>query len=338
MSNTSSHVLITGAAGFVGFHLSLACLRMGYHVTGIDTLNAYYDVQLKHDRLSLLKGRPGFRFVHGNICDKPLLDGLFAQHRFDIVVNLAAQAGVRYSIERPYEYIDANLIGFINILEACRQYPVKHLLFASSSSVYGNSSHTPHSEDQKTDAPVSLYAATKKANELMAHSYAHLYGIPATGLRFFSVYGPWGRPDMAYFSFTNHIVENKPITLYHRGQMRRDFTYIDDVVRSIMALLPTPPASGAAPFDIFNIGNHQPVWMYDFIAVLEQTIGKKAVIEHVPFQNGDVNETFANTDRLSRKLGFAPQTTLRQGLRNFVDWYVGYYGTAPKTKEKVEVK
>lgn len=316
---------MTGAAGFIGFHLSMACLRAGYKVTGIDTLNAYYDVDLKQARLDQLLQWNAFEFVKGSICDKPLLDDLFHHKRFDYVVNLAAQAGVRYSIERPYEYIDANLIGFINILEACRQYPVKHLLFASSSSVYGNSNHTPHCEEQKTDAPVSLYAATKKANELMAHSYAHLYHIPVTGLRFFSVYGPWGRPDMAYFAFTKQIMENKPIKLYHQGEMRRDFTYIDDVVDALMALMKAPPSHSDAAFDIYNIGNHQPVWMYDFLDILQNVVGKKAIIEHVPFQQGDVNETFANVARLSGKLGFSPQTSLKHGLKKFVEWYREYY-------------
>ena len=317
-------ILITGAAGFIGFHLSSHLCQMGYQVVGIDALNNYYDVSLKLDRLNELRNQPLFLFRTINICDKPELDALFATEKFDIVINLAAQAGVRHSIDKPYEYIDSNLIGFINILEACRHHPVKHLIFASSSSIYGNSDQIPFSEDQITDSPVSLYAATKKANELMAHSYAHLYNIPTTGLRFFTVYGPWGRPDMAYFSFTKSIVEGKPINVFNHGNQMRDFTYVDDIVEAIEALVTKAPYLNI-PFRVFNIGNHQPVRLMDFITTLESIIGKKAHKIMLPCQSGDVNATYADVSRLSEMVGFKPKTNINEGLTHFVNWYKKYY-------------
>lgn len=317
-------ILITGAAGFIGFHLSSHLCQMGYQVVGIDALNNYYDVSLKLDRLNELRNQPLFLFRTINICDKPELDALFATEKFDIVINLAAQAGVRHSIDKPYEYIDSNLIGFINILEACRHHPVKHLIFASSSSIYGNSDQIPFSEDQITDSPVSLYAATKKANELMAHSYAHLYNIPTTGLRFFTVYGPWGRPDMAYFSFTKSIVEGKPINVFNHGNQMRDFTYVDDIVEAIEALVTKAPYLNI-PFRVFNIGNHQPVRLMDFITTLENIIGKEAHKIMLPSQSGDVNATYADVSRLSEMVGFKPKTNINEGLTHFVNWYKKYY-------------
>ena len=324
-------VLITGAAGFIGFHLSKFLVTEGYHVVGIDSVNDYYDVSLKRERLNLLKDMQGFRFTEIDICDKPGLDLIFQQECFDLVINLAAQAGVRYSIDKPYKYIDSNLIGFINILEACRNNPVKHLVFASSSSVYGANRDIPFSTDQKTDQPVSLYAATKKANELMAHTYAHLYGIQVSGLRFFTVYGPWGRPDMAYFSFTSNIFDGKPIKLFNYGRMRRDFTYIDDVVKGIGLLLDKLkhteykwPDTGV-PMRIFNIGNNHPVELIKFVNILEENIGQKAIIEMYPMQDGDVVETFADVTPLKELTGFQPSTTLEKGLEQFVNWYRSRY-------------
>lgn len=317
-------ILITGAAGFIGFHLSSHLCQMGYQVVGIDSLNNYYDVSLKLDRLNELRNQPLFLFRTINICDKPELDALFATEKFDIVINLAAQAGVRHSIDKPYEYIDSNLIGFINILEACRHHPVKHLIFASSSSIYGNSDQIPFSEDQITDSPVSLYAATKKANELMAHSYAHLYNIPTTGLRFFTVYGPWGRPDMAYFSFTKNIFEGKPIHIFNNGDQMRDFTYIADIANAIAALIDKAPNT-SVPYNIFNIGNHQPVKLMDFIDTLETIIGRQANKVFMPRQSGDVDMTYADVSRLSNWVGFRPHTTIAQGLASFVTWYKTYY-------------
>jgi UDP-glucuronate 4-epimerase len=318
-------ILITGAAGFIGYHLAKACLAAGWDVTGIDSVNNYYNPRLKRDRLKLLGDDDHFQFYLGSMCDKPFVDKVFEEHRFDVVVNLAAQSGVRYSIEKPYEYIDANLIGFINVLEACRHFPVKHLLFASSSSVYGNSEQSPFVEHQCTEEPVSLYAATKKANELMAFSYANLYGIRSTGLRFFTVYGPWGRPDMAYFHFTKSILEGTPIKLFNNGEMWRDFTYVDDVVTSIMALTTAENDEDEPLFQIYNIGNHQPVRMRDFIEILEDTCGQKAIVDDMPFQSGDVKTTFADVAKLEAKIGFVPQTRLRDGLAQFVQWYRNYY-------------
>lgn len=323
--------LITGAAGFIGFHLSRHFCRQGHQVTGIDSLNDYYDPNLKKARLQLLREQPGFHFEAVDICDKPALDKLFSAGDFDIVINLAAQAGVRYSIDKPYKYIDSNLIGFINVLEACRHFPVRHLIFASSSSVYGENKKIPFSTDDATDKPVSLYAATKKANELMAYTYSHLYGIPTTGLRFFTAYGPWGRPDMAYFSFTRNIMEGKPIKLFNHGKMRRDFTYIDDMVQCISGLVSHLGANDYRwPDDgesirVFNIGNHDPVDLLDFVQILEDLLGRKAIVELYPMQDGDVPETYADIEPLKQLLGFSPNTSVQKGLAEFVNWYKAFY-------------
>ncbi len=317
-------ILITGCAGFIGFHLTQELSKQNYDIVGVDTINAYYDVSLKIDRLQILKKLNNFRFYTISICDKDDLDDLFKREKFDYVINLAAQAGVRFSIEKPYKYIDSNLIGFINILEACRNFPVKHLVYASSSSVYGNSDQIPFSTDQKTDEPVSLYAATKKANEVMAHSYSNLYKIPTSGLRFFTVYGPWGRPDMAYFSFTKNIIEGKTIKVFNNGKMQRDFTYVDDITSAINKLVHVIP-SEETPYKLYNIGNHQPVELSYFISTLEELIGKEAKKEYLPMQKGDVVATYAETTELREATGFFPNTPLKDGLRKFVDWYKEYY-------------
>jgi len=317
-------ILVTGAAGFIGFHLSRLLTLKGFEVVGIDTLNGYYDTKLKLDRLEILCTNSNFSFRTVSICDKDELDDLFKANKFDIVINLAAQAGVRYSVDKPYKYIDSNLIGFINVLEACRNNPVEHLIFASSSSVYGNVD-IPFSESQITDEPLSLYAATKKANELMAHSYAYLYSIPTTGLRFFTVYGPYGRPDMAYFSFTRRIIENEPIKVYNNGDLMRDFTYIDDIVEAISRLIDHKQFDQEIPFRIFNIGNNSPVKLLDFISVLENAIGKKAVKEFLPMQDGDVYATYADITNLQQAIGFKPSTPIEEGIGKFVRWYREYY-------------
>ena len=329
-------ILVTGAAGFIGFHLSRRLLAEGFDVYGIDNLNAYYDPALKRARLHLLESHPGFRFQRLDLADRSGMEALFAQTPFAAVVNLAAQAGVRHSLKAPHDYVDSNLQGFLNILEGCRQQGVGHLLFASSSSVYGANSRLPYSVHDPVDHPVSLYAATKRAGELMAHSYAHLYRIPMTGLRFFTVYGPWGRPDMAYFSFTQKILAGEKIPVFNHGQMQRDFTYIDDIVEGVLRLLPmapTPqaacpddPASSAAPFRIFNIGNHQPVALLDFIHLLEEALGWQAELELLPMQDGDVHATYAEVTELQQAVDFAPRTELVTGLRHFVSWYRDYYG------------
>lgn len=333
-------VFVTGAAGFIGFHLSLLLLDKGYEVTGIDNLNDYYDVKLKEDRLSILNKKKGFKFYRIDLKDKPSLDDVFKKLRFDYVINLAAQAGVRYSIENPYAYVDSNLIGFMNVLEACRHYPVKHLLYASSSSVYGGNKVAPFSTGHNVDHPVSLYAATKKSNELMAHTYSHLYGIPTTGLRFFTVYGPWGRPDMAYFSFTKNIIEGNPIKVFNHGRMERDFTYIDDIVEGVAKLIDRIPAANKewdereddistsfAPYKIYNIGNNQPVQLMKFINVLEKKIGKEAKKIYMDMQPGDVLRTYADVSDLERDIGFRPSTSIEEGLGKFVEWYKEYYKT-----------
>lgn len=330
-------VLITGAAGFIGYHLSSLLAKNGYIVIGIDSLNSYYDTKLKHDRLVQLKQYGNFSFHNIDISSKQDFDKLFKDNKIHIVINLAAQAGVRYSIENPYQYIDSNIIGFMNVLEACRNFPVEHLIFASSSSVYG-SNRIPFSTDDHTDHPISLYAATKKANEAMAHSYAALYNIPTTGLRFFTVYGPWGRPDMAYYLFTQRIINDKPIQLFNDGNLSRDFTYIDDIVKTINALIGIQPSAvpakkgtsldiseSFAPYRLYNIGNHKPVQLKEFVSVLEELIGKKAIIENMPMQPGDMFETYADIDDLTAAVGFAPQVDIRAGLKFFVDWYKGYY-------------
>ena len=331
-------VLITGAAGFIGFHLSNLLLEKGYVVVGIDNLNDYYDIRLKEGRLEILEGKENFTFKKIDLKDKEDIDELFATEKFDYVINLAAQAGVRYSIENPYAYVDSNLIGFVNILEACRHNPVKHLLYASSSSVYGGNKVAPFSTEHQVDHPVSLYAATKKSNELMAHTYSYLYKIPTTGLRFFTVYGPWGRPDMAYFSFTDNILNGKPIKVFNHGKMERDFTYIDDIVEGIYKLLPLAPKSNPnwdetvdkqsesfAPYKVYNIGNNQPVQLETFISVLEDKIGKKAVKNYMEMQPGDVVRTYADTSDLEKAIGFKPSTSIEEGLEKFANWYKEFY-------------
>ncbi len=333
-----ARVLVTGAAGFIGFHVSCRFLQRGDQVVGFDNLSDYYDVSLKEARLELLAERDGFTFVKGDLADREAVAQLFADGNFDTVVNLAAQPGVRYSLVNPYAYIDSNISGFLNILEGCRHHGVKHLVFASSSSVYGANTRMPFSVHHNVDHPVSLYAATKKANELMAHTYASLYGIPCTGLRFFTVYGPWGRPDMALFLFTRAILEGKPIDVFNEGKMRRDFTYIDDIVEGVvrvMDLVPTPnpawsgddpdPGTSYAPYRLYNIGNNNPVELLRFIEVLEDKLGRKAIKRLLPMQAGDLPATCADIDDLARDAGFAPNTTIGEGIGRFVDWYRTYY-------------
>lgn len=327
-------VLVTGVAGFIGFHLCRALLDRGVAVHGVDNLTPYYDPALKRARLAELDGRPGFAFEALDLADRAATAALFERLRPRRVVHLAAQAGVRYSIEHPFAYVDSNLDGTMTVLEGCRHTGVEHLLFASSSSVYGGNTRLPFKESDPVDHPVSLYAATKRANELQAHTYSHLYGVKATGLRFFTVYGPWGRPDMAYFLFTKAIREGRPIKLFNDGRMSRDFTYIDDVVEAMVRLLDTPPVpldrSGpdraAAPFRLYNIGNHTPVPLGDFVAILERCLDQQAMIEHAPMQPGDVEATFADVDALAAAVDFAPRTPLEDGLRRFVDWFDAFYG------------
>jgi UDP-glucuronate 4-epimerase len=332
------HILVTGAAGFIGFHLAGRLLARGDTVVGLDSLNDYYDVRLKRDRLAQLEGRPGFTFLHANLVDRAVMERVFRDHAFDTVVHLAAQAGVRYSLTHPHAYIDANLVGFLQVLEGCRHAKVKHLVYASSSSVYGANTHMPFSVHHNVDHPVSLYAATKKANELMAHTYSHLYQLPTTGLRFFTVYGPWGRPDMALFLFTKAILEDRPIDVFNEGRMRRDFTYVDDVVEGVMRVADRTaegnpawsgdrpdPGTSRAPYKIYNIGNHQPVELQHFIATLEQALGKTARKNYLPMQPGDVPATYADVDDLMRDVGFRPATPIEEGIRRFVDWYRQYY-------------
>lgn len=331
-------VLVTGAAGFIGFHLSQLLMKQGYQVIGIDNLNDYYDVNLKYGRLEILEKQEDFTFYKIDLKDKEEIDNLFEKYKFDYVINLAAQAGVRYSLINPYAYVDSNLIGFINILEACRHYPVKHLLYASSSSVYGGNKVAPFSTEHQVDHPVSLYAATKKSNELMAHTYSHLYKIPTTGLRFFTVYGPWGRPDMAYFSFTQDILSGKPIKVFNYGKMERDFTYIDDIVEGIVRLLPLTPKANPgwdetkdklsesfAPYKVYNIGNNQPVQLETFISVLEDKLGQKAEKNYMEMQPGDVVRTYADTTDLEQAINFKPKTSIEEGLGKYVEWYKEFY-------------
>ena len=330
-------ILITGAAGFIGYFLSLRLLEAGEEVYGIDSLNGYYDVQLKYGRLEQLKAFDNFTFAQMDLGDRTTIANLFAQNSFDCVVNLAAQAGVRYSLENPLAYADSNLLGFVNILEGCRHSGVKHLVFASSSSVYGKNKKVPFETSDRVDHPVSLYAATKKANELMAHSYSHLYDLPITGLRFFTVYGPWGRPDMAYFKFVDAIAHGKPIDVYNHGQMQRDFTYIDDVVEGIVRVMNRPQVKVSsadmeekglettAPYKIYNIGNHSPVTLMDFITTIEQAMGKKAEKNMMPMQPGDVPATYAQVQDLMDDVGFKPSTPLSVGIQKFVAWYKDYY-------------
>ena len=333
-----NRVLVTGAAGFIGFYVSKRFMERGDEVVGLDNLNDYYDVGLKKARLAQLEGKRGFRFAHTALEDRSGISALFREGRFDKVINLAAQAGVRYSLVNPYAYVDSNLVGFINILEGCRHHHVKHLVFASSSSVYGANTKMPFSIHHNVDHPVSIYAATKKANELMAHTYSHLYKLPCTGLRFFTVYGPWGRPDMALFLFTKAILEDRPIDVYNYGKMQRDFTYIDDIVEGVVRVadkaaeanpgwsgdLPDPGTS-PAPYRIYNIGNNNPVELMRFIEVLEEALGKKAKKNLLPIQPGDVPATYADVDDLMRDVGFKPSTPIEEGIKRFVEWYKGYY-------------
>ncbi|BFM39395.1 NAD-dependent epimerase [Synechocystis sp. LKSZ1] len=321
-----SKILVTGAAGFIGFHLCQRLLQQGETVIGLDNLNDYYDVSLKEARLAQLKDRANFRFTKLDLADRQGMAEFFAQEKPEWVVHLAAQAGVRYSLENPHAYVDSNLVGFVNVLEGCRHNPVKHLVYASSSSVYGANKKIPFAVMDNVDHPVSLYAATKKANELMAHTYSHLYGVPTTGLRFFTVYGPWGRPDMAYFSFTKAILAGEPIKVFNHGQMRRDFTYIDDVVEGLVRVLGYVPTS-PVPYRLYNIGNHSPFNLGDFIGILEDCLGKKAEKVFLPMQPGDVPTTYADVADLMADVGFAPATPLSVGLSNFVNWYRRFYNS-----------
>lgn len=326
--DTGKRVLITGAAGFIGFHLAKRLASMGAAVLGFDNMNDYYDVSLKESRLEILKNYPTFSFVKGDLADEKAVTAVFDAFKPDIVVNLAAQAGVRYSIDNPRAYIDSNIVGFFNILEACRHYGVYHLLFASSSSVYGNQEKTPFSTTDNVDHPISLYAATKKSDELMAYTYSHLYGIPSTGLRFFTVYGPYGRPDMAYFKFTNMIYKDEPIKIYNHGDMYRDFTYVDDIVEGIEHMLCNPPKANefGDMYKVYNIGNNKPEKLMRFIEVLEQAIGRTAEKEYLPMQPGDVYQTYADVSELVKDFDFKPDTSIEEGLGRFAEWYKSYYG------------
>ena len=329
--------LVTGAAGFIGFFVTQALLARGERVVGLDNLNDYYDVKLKHARLAQIGAQPNFRFIQADLADRNGISELFAQHPPKRVIHLAAQAGVRYSIDHPHAYVDSNLVGFINILEGCRHHGVEHLVYASSSSVYGLNTAMPYSTQHNVDHPISLYAATKKANELMAHSYSHLYSLPTTGLRFFTVYGPWGRPDMAYFKFTQAILAGRPIEVYNHGKMQRDFTYIDDIVEGVLRVLDQPPSpnpawsgdkpdpsSSPAPYRLYNIGNNSPVELSRFIEALESALGRKAEKIMRPMQAGDVPATYADVDDLMRDTGFAPSTPIETGLQHFAAWYRQY--------------
>jgi UDP-glucuronate 4-epimerase len=337
MSNHQS-VLVTGAAGFIGFHLSKKLCGLGYTVVGIDNLNDYYDVRLKQTRLSQLQKIPNFTFHQIDLVDREGLNKLFDSHPLDFVVNLAAQAGVRYSLTNPHAYLESNLHGFLNVLEACRHHHIKHLIYASSSSVYGANKKMPFSVHHNVDHPISLYAASKKSNELMAHTYSALFNLPTTGLRFFTVYGPFGRPDMALFLFTKAILEGQPIDVFNNGKMRRDFTYVDDIVESIARLTPSipepnlqwdgmspDPATSFAPYRIFNIGNNQPVELMRFIEVIEEKLGKKAIKNLLPLQDGDVPATYADVEDLMRTVDFKPSTSIEEGVGKFIDWYLDYY-------------
>ncbi len=335
-----SRILVTGAAGFIGFYLCKRLIDRGEEVVGIDNLNDYYDVRLKLDRLKQFEDCKNFRFVKTDIAEREAVDGLFSRETFDIVINLAAQAGVRYSLVNPHAYVASNITGFINILEGCRHNKVKHLVFASSSSVYGANTHIPFSVHHNVDHPVSLYAATKKSNELMAHTYASLYNIPCTGLRFFTVYGPWGRPDMAYFSFTRSIMEERPIDVFNYGKMQRDFTYIDDIIEGVVRVMDKIPApnkgwdgnhpdsaTSYAPYRLYNIGNHKPVELMYFIEALEGCLGKKARKSFLPMQPGDVPTTYADVDDLIKDVGFKPSIGIEEGIKYFVGWYKKYYNS-----------
>jgi UDP-glucuronate 4-epimerase len=332
-------ILVTGAAGFIGYHLAERLLSQGRPVVGIDNLSDYYDVNLKRARLKELEAREGFSFELADLADADAMNGLFSKHRFERVYNLAAQPGVRYSLENPQAYIRANVEGFVNVLEGCRHHGAKHLVFASSSSVYGAVTKMPFSVHQNVDHPVSLYAATKKSNELLAHSYAHLYRLPVTGLRFFTVYGPWGRPDMAVYLFTKKILAGEPIDVFNNGDMARDFTFVDDIVEALVRVGDRTaqvnaswsgdapdPATSNAPYQIYNIGNHAPLKLMRLIEVIEDAVGKKAITNMMPMQAGDVPATYADVDDLSRDVGFAPRTPIEVGVKRFVDWYRGFYG------------
>ncbi len=332
-------ILVTGAAGFIGMHVADRLLAAGHRVLGIDNLNDYYDPALKEARLARLKPHDGFTFLRCDVADRPAMSRLFSAYPITHVVHLAAQAGVRYSLKNPHAYVDANLVGFVNILEGCRHHGVRHLVYASSSSVYGGNTRMPFAEGDNIDHPISLYAATKKANELMAHTYSHLYGLPTTGLRFFTVYGPWGRPDMALFIFTKAILEGRPIPLYNEGRMQRDFTYIDDVAEAVVRCVfkpatPDPafdsadpdPATSSAPWRVFNIGNHTPVTLERFVALIEEATGRRAERRLEPMQPGDVPATFADVARLKDWIGFEPSTPIEEGIPRFVAWYREFYG------------
>lgn len=329
---SSKTILITGCAGFIGFHLAKRLLLNNYAIIGVDNLNSYYDVNLKKARLKLLKEHENFSFELITIEDKEALEKIFFLNNIDIVINLAAQAGVRYSLENPDAYIQSNVIGFMNILKCCNHHQIEHLIYASSSSVYGANSKMPFSTNDNVDHPISLYAATKRVNELLAYTYSHLYDLPTTGLRFFTVYGPWGRPDMSYFKFTKAIMKGDPIQVYNSGNMKRDFTYIDDIVEGIVRLLgkkperiQLPTISSNAPYKIYNIGNNQPVKLMEFISIFEEKIGKKAIKQFLPMQAGDVHETYADIEDLEKDIGFKPQTTINEGIGKFIDWYKEYY-------------
>ncbi|MCU0708807.1 MAG: NAD-dependent epimerase [Pirellula sp.] len=334
-------ILVTGAAGFIGYHMARRCLEVGHRVIGIDNVNTYYDPRIKEDRLRLLHAWDRFEFHRMSLEDRDAISQLFRSHSFDRVVHLAAQAGVRYSLSNPFAYTQSNIEGTLTILEGCRHHQVPHLMYASSSSVYGLNTQQPFCTSDPVDHPVSLYAATKKANELMAHCYSHLYQLPTTGLRFFTVYGPWGRPDMALFKFTQGIFSGEPIEVYNGGRMKRDFTYVDDIVSAMMLLLdriPTPdtnwdagnpdPATSSAPYRVYNIGNHQPTELSTFIQVLERTIGKPAIWKSMPMQPGDVLETFADVSALHREIGYSPTTSIEEGIAHFVAWYRDYFQVA----------
>lgn len=332
-------LLLTGAAGFIGFHTAQILLARGDEVVGLDNLNDYYDVTLKQARLAILQKFPNFRFVKLDVADRPNIAALFAQEKFQRTIHLAAQAGVRYSIQNPLAYIDSNVVGFANILEGCRHNGVQHLVYASTSSVYGANTRMPFSVHQNVDHPLSFYAATKKANELMAHTYAHLYGLPVTGLRFFTVYGPWGRPDMALFLFTRNILAGKPIDVFNYGNHRRDFTFVDDIAQGVVRAMDRPaqpneewnsdapdPGTSKAPYRLYNIGNNQPVELMRYIECIEQNLGKKAEKNLLPLQAGDVPDTFADIEDLVREVGYRPATPVEEGVRRFIEWYLGYYG------------
>lgn len=342
-------ILVTGAAGFIGFHLSQRLLSRGNQVIGLDNLNDYYDVRLKIDRLSQLQSQSNFQFHQLDLAERTDIANLFAEQSFDVVVNLAAQAGVRYSLTHPHAYVDSNLVGFVNILEGCRHGGVKHLVFASSSSVYGANTKLPFSVHDNVDHPLSLYAATKKANELMAHTYSHLYGLPTTGLRFFTVYGPWGRPDMALFLFTKAILAGEPIDVFNYGKMRRDFTYIDDIVEGIVRVIDHPlqpnlnwsgdapdPGTSQAPYKLYNIGNNRPVELMYLIEVLEACLGMKAQKNFQPMQLGDVPATYADIDDLEQAVGFKPSTPIEIGVERFVNWYCRYYSATTNVQHIVD--